>query len=380
MYNYLVFLFKRNSKLTNTNKYNEKRKKMKKVTMSLVASALLVSSAYALETEAGTVSGEVSAYHTAQTEAKAGYTMASASVNFDSKDMNGFKASVGVMTNFDLAEQTDGSYGENEEDLMINVANVSYSAKDVTVIAGRQAIDLEWIGDYHTALVGVYSGVENLTLIGGYTVSTTGNANDGALADFADIGDDGAMVVDGTYKASDNLTLGAYYMTAPELFDGLGFKAETSVSSVSVTGKYAMTMNDDLAGDDGSIMAVDLSSAMGSVTVGGGFIMTDKDAGVGSIAALGDNINPLDSGNQVYGADATTLYVSAAGTAGMFDLGAIYGTTSYGSATEGELDLSASWDCKFVKDLSLSALYATIMGDTAATDETYYSVQAVYSF
>jgi hypothetical protein len=312
--------------------------------------------------------------------------MGSASVNFESKDMNGFKAAIGVMANTDLAEQTDGAYGENEEDLMVNVANVSYSGKDFTVIAGRQAIDLEWIGDYHEALVGVYTGVENLTLIGGYTQSMTGNANDGALADFAThedaLGvDGGAMVIDATYKASDGVTVGAYYMSTPDVFSAFGAKVETAVEGVGLTGKYAYSSEE--VGVNGNILAIDASYGMDTVTVGGGYIMTDKDRGTGSLSALGDNINPLDSGNQVYSADAKTMYLSVAGTAGMFDLGAIYGSTAYGDYTESEIDLSASWECKFVKDLSLSALYATVTADSddaASSDETYYSLQAVYSF
>lgn len=356
---------------------------MKKITMSLGVSALLISGANAFETEAGTISGEVSAYTVSYSESEAGYTMGSGSLNFDSKDMNGFKASLGVMTNFDIAEQTDGAYGENEEDLMVNVANISYAASDFTVIAGRQSIDLEWIGDYHEALVGVYSGIPNTTLVAGYTTKTTGNGNDGALADFADIGENGAMVVDGTFKVNEDMTVGAYYMSEKDLFSAYGAKVETSVDGLAIVGKYAGTSEDVSGTEDGTIMALDLGYSMDGVSLGGGYIQTDKDGGIGSISTLGGNINPLDSGNQVYSKDASTLYASVGGTAGMFDLGAMYGSTSYGDYTESEIDLTASWECLFVKNLNLSALYATVSADsddTAASDETYYSLQAAYSF
>ena len=356
---------------------------MKKITMSLAATAILASGSYALDTAAGTLSGEVSAYTTSSSEMETGYTMGSVSVNFDTKDMNGFKASLGVMANGKLAEENDGDYdGGESEDAVLNVANVSYANEAFTLIAGRQAIDLEWISDYHEAVVGVVTAVPNLTLIAGYTQAFNANANDEALADFVDIGEDGAMVVDASYKAGD-VTVGAYYMDAKDIFSAYGAKVEASVADLGITAKYAATSEYVTGTDDGNIMSLDLSYSMEPMTFGSGYIQTDKDGWTGSITSIGENINPLDSGNQVYGTDATTLYASVGASVSGFDLGALYGTTEYGDYTETELDLTVAWDCKLVKDLSFSGLYTIITADeddVATADDKYYGFQAVYSF
>lgn len=353
---------------------------MKKITMSLAATAILASGAYA-----GTVSGEISAYTTGQSEAEQGYTLGSVSLNYETEVVKGFKGSLGFISNSELDEQTEGSYGENESSAVMTTANVSYDTDAFTVIVGKQAIDLEWISDYHEAVVGVLKVVPNLTLIAGHTSKINTSANDEALVDWAQInGKEGASVVDASYAIGEVATVGAYYMTSKDLFDAYGAKVEASVADLGITAKYAATSEGDLgAADDGNIMALDLSYSMEPMSFGLGYIQTDKDGGTGSISALGDNINPLDTGNQVYGTDASTLYASVGATVAGFELGALYGTTEYGDYTESELNLSASWECKLLKNLNLSALYVDIAADgddATSADESYYAVQAAYSF
>jgi hypothetical protein len=218
----------------------------------------------------------------------------------------------------------------------------------------------------------------------------TTNANDGALSKFAKIGTDGANVLDVTYEIAKTTKVGAYYMDAPEVFSAVGAKVEAEVSGLGVVAKYAKTSEDTANTPNGSIMALDLAYSIGEIALNGGYIKTGKDNGIGSISALGDNINPLDSGElsngsaRVYGTDAKTLYVGTSTTVAGFELGALYGTTSYKGTTkdedESELNLTASWECKFVKNLNISALYANISAESSAGDSSYYSLQAVYSF
>jgi hypothetical protein len=343
---------------------------MKKITMSLMASSLLAGSLMA-----STLSGEVSAYHLTQSEAKQGYSMLSVSGNYESPETNGFKAMLSVMANTDIAEQTDGSYGENEEDVMVNVASLTYAAKDFSVTLGRQEIGTEWIGDYHEAVVASYTGVKDTTIVAGYTTAMTGNANDGALADFADIGEDGAMTLDVTTKLSDSVDLNLYYLSATDIFSGYGLGVVTKAGDVGITAKYAMTSEDVAATDDGSILALDLSYG----NFYGGFISTDKDGGIGSMGTLGDSINPLDNAD-TYSADTTTLYLGASTSVNGFELGALVGSVDVAGAKDTEIDLSASWECKFVKGLDMSALYVNYSADNSASDESYFSLQAAYSF
>ena len=367
---------------------------MKKITLSLVASTLVASSLFAEGTLAdgfakGKVSGEVGVYTTAASNnggtADSGYSLGSVSLNYETASINGFKASLGFMANTKLSEKVAGDYGTNPPKSVMNVANISYSNDMGALIVGKQAIDLEWIADYHEAVVGVVSSIPNTTIILGHTERFNANANDEALAEFAVSGTEkGANVLDITYEIDKTTKVGAYYMDAPDVFSAVGAKVEAEVSGVGVVGKYAKTSEDGAGVKDGSIMALDLGYKVGELALNGGYIATGKDNGAGSITALGDNINPLDSGNQVYTTDAKTLYVGASTTVAGFELGGIYGTTSYDnsgvSEKESELNLTASWECKLLKGLKMSALYANIAAETSSGDSSYYSLQAVYSF
>jgi hypothetical protein len=294
---------------------------------------------------------------------------------------DGFKGEVGFISNAKFAEQTDGSYGTvgTYPEAVLTLANVSYDTEDFTVIAGKQAIDLEWIGDYHQALVGVVKSVPNTTIIGGFTNKINGAGNDGALAEWAAInGGDGAMVLDLTHVMGD-ITLGAYYMQAPDLFSAYGAKVEAGIEGVGIVGKYASTTEDVDGTEDGNIMALDLSYSVDTLSLGAGYIVTDADGGSGSITALGDNINPFDNGD-TYGVDTTAMYASVGTTIEGFELGLLAGTIDTAGAKDTEIDVSASWDCKLVKGVSMSALYVNYSADDSANDESYYSLQASYSF
>lgn len=380
---------------------------MKKLTMSLAVSAIVASGAFATSLEdafaKGKVSGEIGAYTTAASNsggtADSGYSLGSVSLNYETASLNGFKASLGFMANTKFSEKVAGDYGTNAPKSVMNVANVSYSNDMGALIVGKQAIDLEWIADYHEAVVGVVSAIPNTTIILGHTERFNANANDGALSEFAVSGTEkGANVLDVTYEIDKTTKVGAYYMDAPDVFSAVGAKVEAEVAGLGVVAKYATTSEDAAGTKDGSIMALDLGYKVGEIALNGGYIKAGKDNGTGSIAALGDNINPLDSGNRVYGGDidedgtvdtvdSSTFYVGASTTVAGFELGALYGTTSYTnlqnankSESESELNLTASWECKLLKGLNISALYSNISAETSAGDSSYYSLQAVYSF
>jgi len=385
---------------------------MKKLTMSLVASTLLSGALYAGASslseafEKGKASGEIAVYTKATSNsggvADSGFTIGTTALNYETDSFNGFKASLGFMANTLLNEKNDGNDAtkldadgnaandyDNSIKSITNIANISYSTDGVTLTAGKQAIDLEWIADYHEAVTAVVTTLPNTTIVLGHTERVNTSANDGALEEFSDIGTKGkgANVIDVAYQVSDELSLGAYYMNAPDTFDAYGVKVEASVAGIGVVGKYASTSEDALNLDDngdkikdGSIMALDLAYSIDTISLGGGYITTDKD-GIGSISTLGDNINPLDSDAKVYKADAKTIYASVGTSVAGFDLGAIYGATDYESnKKEKELNLSASWECKFVKNLNVSLLYVDIAAQASTDDSSYYSAQLAYSF
>jgi hypothetical protein len=139
--------------------------------------------------------------------------------------------------------------------------------------------------------------------------------------------------LDLSYAINDNLSVGGYYMNAIDLFSAVGGSVSANVAGLGVTAKYAQTSEDVANTENGKIYALDLGYEIEDVvTLNGGYIKTDKDGGIGTIAALGDNISPFEDGNQVYGTNAKTWYLGASSEVAGFGFGALYGQTKYDNA------------------------------------------------
>lgn len=367
---------------------------MKKIQLSLLAASLIATNLLAESSSLedafknGKVSGEISAYgitaDNGGTTIDSGYSLGSLSLGYETASLNGFKASVGFIANTEFSEKEDGDYSSvDEPNAIMHTANVSYTNDMVSLIAGRQAIDLEWISDYHEAIVAVVTAIPNTTLILGHTDKINTSANDGALENFTKFNTTkGASVVDVTYKVNDDISFGGYYMDANNLFSAVGGKVELSMNEFGAIAKYATTNEDVATTTDGDIAALDLSYSNDTFGVNAGYIATDKDGGTGSISALGDNINPFDSGNQVYGTDADTYYVGANTSVAGFDFGLLYGKTDYknGTVSETEKELNFTIDKELYTNLTVSLLYVDIDAEATNDDSTYYSAQLIYSF
>ena len=356
---------------------------MKKLTMSLAVASILGSTVYASSIEdafaKGKVTGELSVYTTSvnnKQTADTGYSLGAISLGYETASVDGFKASVGFMGSTKLNEKNSGNYGDSAPRSIINIANVSYASDKYTVVAGKQAIDLEWIEDYHEAVVGVITAIPNTTIIVGHTERKTASANDASLAEFYKIGTKGASVIDATYSINETTKVNGYYMDAPEVFSAIGGKVSTEVSGLGITGKYAQT-NEDAVVTDEKIMALDLTYKIGDIGLNGGYIKTGKDRAITSLKLLGDKISPADDGSAAYGIDAKTMYVGASTSISGFDLGALYAATN---AAYDSKELNLSVGKELAKNFKAKALYANINSDDAASDKSYYFAQLVYSF
>ncbi len=362
---------------------------MKKLTMSLAVASILGSTVYASSIEdafaKGKVTGELSVYTTSVNNSGStpdtGYSLGAISLGYETASVDGFKASVGFMGATELSDK-NGGYVDGAPKSIMNIANVSYASDKYTVIAGKQAIDLEWIEDYHEAVVGVVTAIPNATIIVGHTERKTGSANDASLAEFSKIGTKGASVIDATYSINETTKVNGYYMDASEVFSAIGGKVSTEVSGLGIIGKYAQSSEDAVSTANGKIMALDLTYKVGEIGLNGGYIKTGKDNGIGSLSTLGDKISPADSGLAVYNADAKTMYVGASTNVAGFDLGAIYAKTKVAASDEKELNLSIGKE--IAKNFKAKALYANITSDFTTSgvsnDKSYYFAQLVYSF
>ena len=121
----------------------------------------------------------------------------------------------------------------------------------------------------------------------------------------------------------------------------------------------------------------ELSTSLSDISLAAGYIMTDKDGGVGSMTAVGDNYEPMDDGSAIYMADAKMVYGSVGYEIAGVALGALYSQTKINSDKENELNLTVGYS--FTDSLSTSLLYADI--DTEInTDKSYGSITVAYAF
>jgi hypothetical protein len=164
---------------------------MKKLAKLATISLFAASSIYAADSledafKNGTTSGELSVYHIStdnKTVDDTNFTVGSIYLNYVTDEINGFKATIGGRANHLFSQKNDGydTGSDGRVDAVVTEANIAYATDMVTVIAGRQPIDLEWIGDYHDALVGVFSH-NGLTAIAGLTNRVMVADPDGALS------------------------------------------------------------------------------------------------------------------------------------------------------------------------------------------------------
>ena len=177
------------------------------------------------------------------------------------------------------------------------------------------------------------------------------------------------------------------------MFSAVGGKISGSLSGVDATLKYATTKEDVTSTADGKIYAAELGYDLAGVKLAGGYVKTDKTGGAGSIAAIGDNICPLDLGSSiyslVYSKDAKTAYGKVSTDVAGFTLGAVYASikhddvttvsnTHFAKGTDKELDLTIQKE--LAKNLKAKVLYTNISAEVSANDKNYISALVTYSF
>ncbi|QOG12252.1 Opr family porin [Arcobacter sp. FWKO B] len=341
----------------------------------------------------GTTTGALSVYTKAQnnsgTTKNSGFTVGSAYLNYQTAELNGFSATLGGRANHLFNEKENEDYWDNEKRVraVVTEANIAYANDLGSLRVGRQEIDLEWIEDYHDAVVGIL-GYENLTVVAGVTNRFMAADPDGPLAEMGDIKnrDDkkiSAQVLDATYTVNDELSVGAYFMNANKSFNATGGFVSAGVAGLETTLKYAQTSEKDYGVQNGKISAIDLSYGIEDmVTLGGGYIKAGKKNGAGSLNTLGDKINPFEEGDKTYNTDAKTWYLSANTEVAGFGLGALYGHTKYDNSgvKEKEKELNLFVDKEIYKNLTASVIYADVKTHNRDDKYNYASLQLTYSF
>lgn len=349
----------------------------KMLTISLVTAMALSTSVFAEDMKKansinemfsnGSVSGDLVVYGEQQnnsgTTDDAGFTMNSVGLAYETAEFNGFKSSLGFRANNKFSELEDADYDESAPSSIMHTANISYTHEYASLAIGRQEIDLEWMGDFHEAVVGAITAIPDTTIVLGHSRRKAVADADAVLEAYADFnGVKGASVIDAKYEGVEGLALNAYYYNVEDVASWYGAKADYDYTDNLFGGtlQYAASNEDVAATEDGSILAVEVRGSHSGFSANLGYIATDKDGAIGSMSAVGDNINPLEDGNQVYVAEANTIYLGLGYELDALALGAIYGSTDYSSASNTETELNVTADYAINDELTLGALYVNV--------------------
>ncbi|EFU70570.1 conserved hypothetical protein [Aliarcobacter butzleri JV22] len=308
---------------------------------------------------------------------KAGYLNGYGALGYETASLYGFSAKTEFRGNLDLGEINNDDRKSDiapfQNNALMTEGYLKYANDAFFVSAGRQAIDLEWLSDYHEAVVAGITAVPDTTIVLGWTKRKAESTAE-LSEDFYKInGNKGAYVADIKYTGFTGIELNPYYYSAPDVADWYGLKTTFSTEYVGGIAHYVQGNTDKKVGtDDESIAHLELNTEIDGFTAAVGYIKTDKDAGATIMTVAGDNISPFEDGNHNYDIDAKTVYGSLGYTISDVTFGALYGQTKYGTdrIKENELNLSASY--AFSESLATSLLYVNVDTETSANDEPDY--------
>jgi hypothetical protein len=362
-------------------------------TVSLIASGLILSSSMAFGSDSidsafkeGKVSGSLALYGEKHDfkdgTSDSGFGNGNATIAFETASFYGLTAKAEFKGNLKLGEvennDHDNAYSNNS---LMTEAYLKYATEGFALSAGRQAIDLEWLGDYNESVIAAITAIPDTTIVLGFANRQAESGIDTSV-DFADLnGNKGVYVADVKYTGLEGVEFNPYAYSAPDLADWYGLKATFTTDYFGAIAHYAVSSED--AQDDGSIGHVELNTTLAGISAAVGYIKTDKDVGVGNIAVGGDNISPFDTGNRTYDPDARTVYGSLGYSIAGVDLGALYGETTYGSADYKEKELNLTVGYAITESLSASVLYGDVNEDTSDTDNSddkYVLASVEYTF
>ena len=366
--------------------------------VSLVVSGLILSSTmtFAADTidsafKEGKVTGSLGIYgqkvEVKNFEPDFGYANANATLGYETASFYGISAKAEFKGNLKLGEVEKGDYKSEDafqNTALMTEAYLKYANEMIALKAGRQAVDLEWMGDYQQAVIAEITAIADTTIVLGYSQRKAESGID-LSEDFDKFNENkGAYVADIKYAGFTGVEFNPYFYSAPDMADWFGLKTTFSADNFGLIAHYAATNEDSNKNgqlEDGTIGHVELNTKIEDFTAAVGYIKTDKDGGAGSMTEIGDNISPFEDGNYVYETDAKTIYGSLGYTIADIELGALYGQTKFErDYKEKELNLTVAYS--FTDSLEASVLYADIKADKDYGDLDYNKILASveYSF
>ena len=352
-------------------------------TLGLITSALLISSSMAFAADTidaafkdGKVSGSVIGYSAVNENADT-LSTGNIGLSYETGSFKGLSGKVGFFGTHIFEE--DDANSSFEKNAIMSEANLTYTLDNFgSLTVGRQAVSLEWMGDYQEAALATITAIPDTTIVLAFS-DKKGVAAKDEITDFYDInGSNGAYVADVKYSGLKGIEFNPYFYSAPDLANFYGLKTTFTADMFGAVAHYAASSED--VGSDGSVGHVELNGKLAGISAAVGYITTDKDAGLASISKFGDSLSPFDAGNYVFSADAKSIYGTLAYSIADIDLGLVYGQTTYSSLDDKEKELNLTASYAITKSLSTSLLYANIDAQSNDDDNNYGSVTVEYTF
>lgn len=317
----------------------------------------------------------------------AGFTMGSIGLTYETAPFEGVVATLGFRGSHDFREEQDGDYldnigryGEQDEKAILHTANLSYANDYLKIIAGRQQFEQVWACDYHEGLLLSLTPVEDLTITLAHSQRWAVVYEDEALTPYEKtLGDDGLNIVDVKYEGVEGLLLEGYYYNAEDVADWYGLLAEYSFGDYGFMAHYAASSGDD-GSEDGSVLQFKAQAAIAGTLASFGYLKTDEETGVGSMAVLcKDQISPLAGGLMLTEPDVQMMYAMLEYEIGNLMLGTIYAMTDYdGNKSETEFNVEAMY--AITESLFVRGEVAMINADESEYDLTRYGMTLSYRF
>ncbi|MFT7823183.1 MAG: hypothetical protein ABXS92_00350 [Sulfurimonas sp.] len=297
----------------------------------------------------------------------------------------------GITANFSAVGFTnlldEYGYMEAEETgAFFNVANITATFADTTLVAGRQLLDTPMVGGFDWLLAPgsfeaytlVNGSIPHVTLVGSYLAKWRPNNSGTDFIDLTDIDDGENYAFGAAYSNAFDASIWYYNVDAgaaagnpdkfTQIYADAGFKAgDVSLAAQYVTTDYDMADDSDAYGVkiSASVAGLDLMAAYNKVEDNtAGFVGRDglyaSSWNTFAAASVGDNYK-IEAATELNGLSATASYAAYAydngteegheidvilgyGVTDCFSLDAVYSNTDYGDGIDiAALELVATY-------------------------------------
>ncbi len=345
---------------------------------------LILAARPAIATDFGNISGEFY-FHGESTnpdvEEKVAFVNSHLGIKYETPTFLGMNLAAEVRNGVKIWERNSDD-ADDATGTLLSEAYIQYVRDALVLRIGRQELEQEWIDDYHEAATISFAYGPIFELYGGYTRSFAVADEEEISSSFEDIGKHGSSFLYLTFKNdTETWIISPYGLHTPDLYTAYGIKLRANLSeSLGLGLHYAGSDVKETADEQTSIFHAYTSFSIFTVDLEVGFLQAGND-GIGLLDFLGENVNPLEEGNLVFEADATTFYTILTYSYDKIELQLILGNTSADEAEENEISLLLTYDLEeLLEGASVETIYTSVNSENDSEDFSTFLVNLIFEF